>query len=197
MKRRFLICTVLALILLVSFSAFTVSPASAVSDKPESQKNEIDTEAVLEARFLNMLNHNFAYNEAFDTVEDLTNASMPALLKFRDSGDESFISEIFVKEYLFNMYGVETDSLSEINSDFPQKSGYVYIIPRGFSVFTHSIESVTENEDGSYTVITSVAVDAHDGEDTATAKTLFVRNEKSDFGFNIIFSDIFYNMSAA
>ena len=96
MKRRFLVCTVLALILLVSFSAFTVSPASAVSEKSEAPKTEIDKEAVLEARFLNMLNHNFAYNEAFDTVEELTNKTPEDMMKVRNLGRKS-LEEVLAK----------------------------------------------------------------------------------------------------
>ena len=47
------------------------------------------------------------------------------------------------------------------------------------------------NEDGSFTVLSAVTVNPHDdGEYLAEAETLFVKNEKSAFGYNIIYSNI-------
>ena len=69
----------------------------------------------------------------------------------------------------------------------------MYVIPRGFSVYKHSNPVITENEDGSYTVVTAVQIFSHDSEaETAKASTLFVKNENSAFGFNIISSDIVF-----
>ena len=48
-----------------------------------------------------------------------------------------------------------------------------------------------QNEDGSYTVVTDVEISSHDSDaEIAKATTLFVKNENSAFGFNIISSDI-------
>ena len=69
-----------------------------------SDKTSADYSKILESRFLNMLNHNFVYDSTFDSVEDMVNESMPALLGFRDSEDDSFIAENFVADYVFNMY---------------------------------------------------------------------------------------------
>ena len=93
-------------------------------------------------------------------------------------------------DYLYNMYGVEVENLSSVNEGFPKKEGYVYIIPRGYTVYKHTIDSVKLNEDGSYTVTTDVIIDSHDGDEEGKAVTLFVKNSDSRFGFNIISSDI-------
>ena len=196
MKRKIFMCAVLALVLMTSYSVIAVNPDAAGSTQPSSSQNGgADETAVLKARFLNMLNHNFAYNEAFNSVEELANCSVLALFDLRDSGDEAFIAETYVETYLYNMNGVETDGLSDINEGFPHKDGYVYIIPRGFSIYRHSIDSVTLNEDGSYTVITSVEINSHDGGETVKAKTLFIKNSDSDFGYNIVSSDIITGLS--
>lgn len=197
MKKRFFNCAALILVLLLSFSVLSVKPSAvantsnglitAVSDKSDLP----DSSKVRQARFLNMLNHNFVYNEAFNSVEDIVNASVPALLNMRDPVNESYIAESYVKDYVYNMYGVEIEDFSDINNDFAHLDGYVYIIPRGFSVFSHKIDSVSLNEDGSFTVVTSVSIDSHDGDSTSRkVVSLFVKNDHSRFGYNIISSEI-------
>lgn len=197
MKKRFFNCAALILVLLLSFSVLSVKPSAvantsnglitAVSDKSDLP----DSSKVQQARFLNMLNHNFVYNEAFNSVEDIVNASVPALLNMRDPVNESYIAESYVKDYVYNMYGVEIEDFSDINSDLAHLDGYVYIIPRGFSVFSHKIDSVSLNEDGSFTVVTSVSIDSHDGDSTSRkVVSLFVKNDRSRFGYNIISSEI-------
>ena len=197
MKKRFFNCAALILVLLLSFSVLSVKPSAvantsngiiaAVSDKSDLP----DSSKVRQARFLNMLNHNFVYNEAFNSVEDIVNASVPALLNMRDPVNESYIVESYVKDYVYNMYGVEIEDFSDINNDFAHLDGYVYIIPRGFSVFSHKIDSVSLNEDGSFTVVTSVSIDSHDGDSISRkAVSLFVKNDRSRFGYNIISSEI-------
>ena len=192
MKARYLISLILALVMLASFSVISANPASvedySLTDNAVSAENA-DKEKVLEARFLNMLNHSFAYDEELASVEDLVNCAVTALCVSGDT-DDSFIEESRVEDYLFNMYGVEVENLSSVNAEYPHKDGYVYIIPRGYTVYKHTIESVRLNEDGSYTVTTKVAVDLHDGTEEGKAVTLFVKNSNSQFGFNIISSDI-------
>ena len=156
-----------------------------------NNKSDFDATKVLESRFLNMLNHNFVYDDAFYSLEDIVNNSVFALLNYRDSEDDSYIAQSYVKDYVFNMYGIEIEDFSTINADYPQKEGYVYILPRGYSVYKHSISSVTKNEDGSYTVKTVVSEDSHDGSIYFDeCETLFVANTNSQFGFSIISSVI-------
>ena len=192
MKTRYLISLILALVMLASFSVISANPADGAdyssADKTVTAENA-DTERVLEARFLNMLNHNFAYGEELASAEDLVNCAVTALCVM-GGADGSFIEESRVEDYLYNMYGVEVENLSSVNADFPKKDGYVYVIPRGYTVYKHTIDSVRLNEDGSYTVTTSVTLDSHDGKEEGKAVTLFVKNSNSQFGFNIISSDI-------
>ena len=170
---------------------------SEIASKPQAvtvadnQKSSADSASVLEARFLNMLNHNFVYDNAFDSVEDMVNGSMPALLEYADAENDSFIAENYVADYIFSMYGIEDIDFSGINTGFEQMEGYVYIIPRGFTKYNHKITAVIANEDGSYTVESKISAASHDDVNLVnTCTTLFVPNEKSAFGFNIIYSSL-------
>ena len=186
MKKGILSITALAVVLLISFTSLTVKPAANATEKKPTVT--VSEEKVLGARFLNMLNHNFVYNDAFESVYEMTACSEVALL---DKAEDGYIKQSLIAGYLYNMYGVENADFAAVTKDFPQRENYVYVIPRGFSVYKHSAPVITENEDGSYTVVTDVEISSHDS-DTETAKTttLFVKNENSAFGFNIISSDI-------
>jgi len=86
---------------------------------------------------------------------------MVALLDMRDSEDDSYISQDIVSDFVYDMYGVEVD-YSEINTQFPQKDDYVFILPRGYELYEHTILSVVANEDGTYTVKTNIKISSHD-----------------------------------
>ena len=204
MKLRFLsVFSVTLLIISVLVFSFKSAPVSNVSKNSginavgdvitiaNNSKKGADSVKVLETRILNLLNHNFVYGDDFCDIEAIVNQSVIALLDSRSENDESFISESIVKNYIFDMYGIEINDFSEINKDFPQKEGYVYIIPRGYSVYEHEMVSVSLNEDGSYSVKTKITVSSHDGvEHTDFCESLIIENEKSALGFSIISSDI-------
>ncbi len=144
-----------------------------------------------EVRFLNMLNHNYVYDDAFNYTDDVVNNSIVALLDLRDSADEDYIAQGYVADYVKNMYGIEIVDFAGLNADFPQKDGFVFIIPRGFETYSHTLVDCRENEDGSFTVTTDVVIDTHYGElEEGVATTLFVKNSESDFGYNIVYSNI-------
>lgn len=186
MKKGILSITALAVVLLISFTSLTVKPAANATEKKPAVA--VSEEKALGARFLNMLNHNFVYNDAFESVYEMTACSEVALL---DKAEDGYIKQSLIAGYLYNMYGVENADFAAVTKDFPQRENYVYVIPRGFSVYKHSAPVITENEDGSYTVVTDVEISSHDSDaETAKATTLFVKNENSAFGFNIISSDI-------
>ena len=186
MKKGILSIAALSVVLLISFTSLSVKPAATATEKTPAAA--VSQEKVLGARFLNMLNHNFVYNDAFDSVYEMTACSEVAVL---DKAENGYIAESVISGYLYNMYGVENVDFAAVTKGFPQRENYVYVIPRGFSIYKHSAPVVTQNEDGSYTVITEVEISSHDSEtETAKAATLFVKNENSAFGFNIISSDI-------
>ncbi len=159
-----------------------------------SQNETVDNK-VLEARFLNMLNHNFVYDGAFYDDSALVNASMLALL---DLAQDSFLDRSYLSDYIFNMYGKIYDDFDFLGEDLPKKDGFVYIIPRGYEVYTHEIVSITSNQDGSYTVVSSVEISYEDGTvEILEAETLFLEAEDSAFGYNMLYSEITNGLSDA
>ena len=182
-KKRMIL--IFSLILLFSCCLLSVNSALAKTSPPVTAQTVANPSEVLSARFLNMLNHNFAYDDAYQTEEALVNA---AALSLRDYADEDgFISAEMTAAYVKNFYGVTVEDFSVINTAFEQKEGYVYLIPRGFTAYTHTLVSMIPNEDGTYTVVTRVTESDHDGEAfAATVETLFVPDAQSEFGFHIV-----------
>ncbi len=194
MKKRFLNCLATVLVLLLSFSVLSVRPSAKESEAPV-KASSYDANEALKARFLNMLNHNFAYDTAFESAEDLVNCAVLAQLNLRDG---AYIAENYIRDYLLDMYGVEIEDFSVFNTEFPHKDGFVYVVPRGFSVFSHGNAAVSENEDGTYTVTTDVTVTGHDSDpEYGKAVTMFVKSGESKFGFYILSSNIYFDTDNA
>ncbi len=185
MLKKLISAVLLCSVILLSLCSFT--PAKA---KPQvkTAAAAVDSEKVLEARFLNMLNHSFVYDDAMYDDEALLNASALAFLSFAENG---FIDEADLKDYVFNMYGQIYNDLSGYNKECPKLDGKFYIIPRGYDLYSHTVLDVVNNNDGSYTVKTEVLIDYHFGEtETAVCETLFIENVESQFGYNILYSEI-------
>lgn len=152
------------------------------------------TVSAVETRFLNMLNHNFVYNSDFENADTVVNNSILAILNLRDSEDQDYIAEDYVKNFVKDMYGIEIVDMSNLNSEFPYKDGYLYIVPRGYTTYTHKIVSVNQNDDGSYTVVSDITVKNHDSDaKSQKAVSLFVKNDTSAFGYNMIYCNIIEN----
>ena len=187
----------LVLVLCVIVLAF----AGSKTDAPKVQSTEIQNTEVLNvaqnvhtvnnalnARFLNMLNHNFVYDDAFYDDAALVNDSMLALL---DKAEDSFLDEVVLGDYIFNMYGKKYDGFDFLGEELPKEQGYVYILPRGYNTYSHEIVTVTDNNDGSFTVITNVEISCADNTtENAKCETVFLQAEDSAFGYNIVYSDI-------
>ncbi len=185
MKRGFLVVGAIVAAFVICVCAFVPAGSTAATETATKVSGET---GALEARFTNMLNRNFVYGDAFNSTQEVVNNSTLALLNNCD--DEGFINEQIVKTFVRDMYGVEFEIDNSV-TNLPTKQGSVYVAPRGYTSFSHKILSVKTNEDGSYTVVSAVLEKGHDCEEsTVTATTLFVKNENSSFGFNIINSDL-------
>lgn len=180
----------LSIVMIAVCSSLIAPTATASSEVSVSSADEI-TANVNEARFLNMLNHNFVYGSDFDNADTIVNNSVLALLDLRDSENEDYIAETFVKGFVNDMYGIDITDLSELNDEFPKLENFVYIIPRGYATYSHKIISVEQNEDGSYTVVSDVITTNHDtAAKSQKAVSLFVENENSAFGYNMIYCNL-------
>lgn len=183
MKRFVFIALFLAACLCMN--GFLVAPTKAVEEQ------SFNPELVFEAKIENLINLNNVYGEDFTNNEKLTNRAAAALSSYAD--ENGFIPESTVTTYVKDLYDIDLVITEDINADMPKKEGYVYLIPRGFTAFSHSIREIEDM--GSYFRVTSdITLSYHDGESvTATAVTLIVQNNESSFGYNIINADIFYS----
>ncbi len=183
----------LCVVMLVLCSVL-IAPLVSDGSQVSAETAEGVVPGVNEARFLNMLNHNYVYNTDFESADVIVNNSSLALLDLRDSVNEDYIADTYVKGFVKDMYGIEIADMTQINSQYPQKEGFLYVIPRGYTTYDHTIVSTKENADGSYTVVSEVIVSGHDvAAKTQKVVSLFVKNSESAFGFNIIYSNIVTN----
>ncbi len=195
MRKKIMFSLILAVCVIV-LSFVNINTDSSVNSPLENTKTQVITVAknntaqnvALEKRFLNMLNHNFVYNDDFYNDYALVNNSVLALLNV---SEDSFVNRTYVDDYIFNMYGKKYNDYSFLETLPEQSKDCVYILPRGYSVYTHKLVSVIKNDDGSYTVVSDVEISFEDGTaSTQRATTLFLENNESSFGFNILYSDI-------
>lgn len=169
-------------------SAVNTNNTAVVSVKlPEA----VDENEIFSARFLNMLNHNLVYGDAFCSVDEIVELSTAALYKSADDENPDFVNEDIVFSFVNDMYGIEVLDASALNPQFPQKQGYIYIVPRGFTVYNHTNPEISFNEDGTVTVTTDIEIYSHDAEEQSfTAISMFRVNEASSFGYSIVYSEI-------
>ncbi len=199
MKYRILALILMLAVLFVGTIFFLPSSALATDEYLVAKQPvaEYSAEKALEVRFENILNRNFSYNEEIADIDALVNNSVLALLDKRDAQDDSFIDENIVADFIYDMYGIDVVDFADLNADMPKKNGFVYIIPRGYSVYTHDVIDIIENEDGTFSVTSRVLIDGHENNTSEfVATTLFVKNANSSLGYNIIYSNIIENTIA-
>lgn len=185
MKIRKSLVIVFSLVLLFSCCSVAAKSVPANASPMVAAPDAPDRSKVLAARFLNMLNHNYAYDDDYRTEEALVNAAALSLRNYADA--QGFIPADLTAAYVKNFYGVAVEDFSVINTAFEQREGYVYLIPRGFKVYQHTFVSLSLNEDGTYTVVTRVREADRDGAAfSATVETLFVPDAQSEFGYHIV-----------
>lgn len=174
MKRGFLIAILMALlIVLSSFTCLAIS-----SDATANTENSADT--ALAARLTNMLDHNYLYGNDFDDMHTVINNSCLALLSAREG---NYISTDVLFPFIDNMYGIPMYCDESLNSDFPRKEGAVFIVPRGFVQYEHSVTQIVD--EGATVTVNSVARDIDSGEEIPCV-SVFIKSDESAFGYNLI-----------
>lgn len=164
-------------------NAVNVSAETTESVKADDISSVVD--GVLTARFENMLNHNFVYDDDFTSDKTIIENSILALLDKSENGE---IDQGLVLGFIAGMYGRQVDPATAVYDFLPASEGKFAILPRGYSEYKHTIRSITAIE-GGYTVFSDMLVLTHDGEEyTLKATTVFVPNEGSSFGYNIVSS---------
>ncbi|MBO5105432.1 MAG: hypothetical protein J6C29_00890 [Clostridia bacterium] len=191
-----LLSLVLILAVVFVFSAATpikkitsnTSVTTVSSDKAVTEDIAKVTKNVMKARFENMLNNNYVYDTDFESHKLIIENSILALL---DKGADGEISQSLVLGFIADMYGLQVNPDAAKYDFAPASEGKFVILPRGYTEYNHTVTDVFEDE-GGFTVMSDVLIMTHDGEEyTTTAKTVFVPNMGSSFGYNIISSNIF------
>lgn len=166
----------------------TENSVEIVSEVYDEVSNNAETSSkILKARFENMLNNNYLYNDDFCSHKVIIENSILALLEKAVDGE---INKSLVLGFIADMYGLQVDEKAAEYDFAPASEGMFVVLPRGYTEYNHTVLNIAE-EEGGYTVTSEVVVMAHDGEEyITTAKTVFVPNEGSSFGYNIISSEI-------
>ena len=192
MKKR--LVAILCSLVLVS-SAFCCISASADSTEKipsvdASEQVEVvepSVDGVTIARFENMLNHNYIYDDDFLDDKSVIENSILSLLEYVHDGE---INKELTLNFITNMYGREVDPNAAVYDFLPASEGNFAVIPRGYTVYSHKITSVVEIECG-YLVRSEMTIDPHDDTGyTVSVESVFVPNEGSSYGYNLIKSNI-------
>lgn len=173
MKRNiFISALIIVLIILSSFTCLSVSG--------EEKTAHVEYDAAKISRFENMLDHNYLYGNDFDDMHTVINNSCLALLSAREG---NYISTDVLFPFIDNMYGIPVYCDESLNSDFPRKEGAVYIVPRGFVQYEHSVTQIVD--EGATVTVNSVARDIDSGEEFPCV-SVFIKSDESAFGYNLI-----------
>lgn len=173
MKRNiFISVLILSLIILSGFTCLAVSG--------EEKTVEIGYDAAKVSRFENMLDHNYLYGNDFDDMHTVINNSCLALLSAREG---NYISTDVLFPFIDNMYGIPVYCDESLNSVFPRKEGAVFIVPRGFVQYEHSVTQIVD--EGATVTVNSVARDVDSGEEIPCV-SVFIKSDESAFGYNLI-----------
>ena len=159
-------------------------PISPESD-PADGASTLDTDSVL----MGMLNMNHCYGTAFDDVKEMGIRAAVALSDYSVEleGIGFGVNASLVSGFMKSFYGVDVD-YTELEADGAE--GYVLIPSVECGDIIHTPVSITET-DGRITVVTCVEIYSGGDElETFLASSEFVRNEASEFGLNLLYSEL-------
>lgn len=184
MTRRIISCLAILLVLLVLPASAPFTSGAAAVEKQSSADADF---GVRKARFETMLNHNYVYDDDFSSDRVMIENAILALL---DHAENDEIDQELVLNFIRNMYGREVDPNTAVYDFLPASEGKFAILARGYSKISHTVVSVEEVA-GGWEVASEMRIEPHDGQAyTVSANTLFVANEGSSFGYNIVSSDL-------
>lgn len=140
-------------------------------------------------RMLHMLNMNYCYNSAFESEKSLIGCAAVSLKDFASYDGEygMCVNARLVESFAESFYGVKIDAEAVCGYDAPD--GCVRIEAEGCETFCHTPVSFTPTDYG-YEAVTCLKMYTGGSDMTdCLVKSRFVRNEASEFGFNLIFCE--------
>lgn len=191
MKKSVVLSLLLTFVIVISgFSCLSFQTKAIADQKPATQvlkPSAPEQDLLIKSRFENMLNHNYLYDDDFGNMHTVIENSCLALL---DKMEDQFIETDILFPFIENAYGISVYLDDEFGAGFPKKQGAVYVVPRGFTQYTHTVINIVKN--GDTFKVTSLAItDSHDGEPTElVCNTVFKPAKDSAFGYNILSSTL-------
>lgn len=186
MKR---ILTVLLALLIVFATGLCSLSAFGLPANEAEEAVTPDANLVMANRFENMLNNNHVYGDEFMSVEKVLRACELSLL---DESQNGKIANSRLIDFAKDMYGIDAAVFADEGNEPLSVGGTTEILPRGYSIFTHKVEEIVENEDGTYTVYSVVSAENHDGFVVGyEAISCFAKSDSSRFGYILIASELF------
>ena len=184
MKKLFATFLILALLISSLFSL----PAYGTPTVSQPKDEAADPVTVRNTRLETMLNNNFVYGSDFDSISAiLENAAVSLAIRREDRTVENRNLISFV----YNMYGVDASVYADEGKTPLSSEGEYPLTARGYTVYRHSITSVSENEDGTLTVYSRIEADTHDaGVQTYDGISVFKESVDSIFGYHLLSSEI-------
>ena len=185
-KSLIIVITVVCAAVILASTIFSGDTVKTAAETTPAASEHVSFE---EATLLKLLNENYVYGSDFEDVDDIVNCSVN---NFKANvADEGYISDKQLCDFVYDMYGIEIVDLSKLNPEHAYKPGYVYALP-AFTEYAHKNIKLTANEDGTITAKTDICVTSLDGKgENLKATTLFVKNDNSQFGYNIVYSEIY------
>ncbi len=148
------------------------------------------TEEQLKVRFASMLNLNRCYDSAFDDLQGVAEASALALFDYSTDimGYDLCVNTCLVEGFAKSFYGVSLTEECLNSTDAP--NGYFAMPVFEGGTQLHKVVSITQNGDV-YEVFSQVTT-YYGGDDTedSLAKSTFVADSESEFGFNLTYCEI-------
>lgn len=156
--------------------------------KAEPAENAAETDLkAMEERLVAMLNMNYCYGQGFDDANEISIRAAVALRDYAvETEDGGFgVNKSLVAGFMKSFYGVTVDPC-----DIGNGQGYVMIPAVGCGEVLHTLVTITESE-GEITVVTCAEIySGGETADTFLAKSVFRRDGGSEFGYNLLFSEL-------
>ncbi len=176
-------------------NGFMTMPKTAQEDPDEIViETEFSGEKAFESHIVNLLNLNNVYGEDFTDNEKLVNKAAISMRSYANAN--GFIEEAVITSFVKDMYDIDLVITDDINKDMPKREGFVYLIPRGYTLYNHTIMDITDM--GEYLSVTSsVNILYHNNYvEVGTATTKLIKNPNCSFGYSIMDAQIIYNTSS-
>ncbi len=157
-----------------------VEPKSIVAEEPVALPS---TDKLL----LNMLNLNFCYTDAFNVTERMAVAAAISLKDYAADipGYGICVSKTLTLGFIKSFYGIDLN-LDDVNTEYAPE-GFIALPCYEVGTQNHEIVSITETEDGRFEVVSTVTfIYGGYASDFCTAVSHFVKNEASEYGFNLL-----------